>query len=220
MRKLKELVAVLAVVLGGVASGAQAPRDDTPGEFDYYVLSLSWSPTFCASPAGRRSPEQCGQGRSFGFVIHGLWPQFAQGGFPSSCQLRPEAVPTEVVEKMMPSMPSKRLISHEWEKHGTCSGLDVEEYFNVTEEAFQRVALPEPLRTPRKIVTGSVTAIERLFMEENPGLDPEEIAVVCNGQTVSEIRICMDKELNFRTCGRDVRDTCKEGRARFPPIRK
>src|SRR5438874_4074521 len=83
---------VLLVALPGLAAfgmaSAQDRRQNTPGEFDFYVLSLSWSPSFCeqASERGndRRSGAQCG-GRPFSFVVHGLWPQYERG-FPEYCQ--------------------------------------------------------------------------------------------------------------------------------------
>lgn len=220
MHRTRTLVAILAVMLGGLVADAKTQRpQDVPGEFDYYVLSLSWSPSFCMTPAGKKHPEQCGPGHSFGFVVHGLWPQFAQGGFPSTCSATKE-VPRDIVERMMPLMPSEELIEHEWEKHGTCSGLDVEQYFGTAEQAFKNLQIPEVLQAPTKPVAGAVTSIERVFIEANPGLDSSEIAVVCNGKNVSEIRICLDKDLKLRSCGNDVRDSCKTSRAFFPPVRR
>jgi ribonuclease T2 len=53
------------------------------GQFDFYVLALSWSPGFCEN-SGSRS-RQCDSGRGLGFVTHGLWPQNEQG-YPSFCE--------------------------------------------------------------------------------------------------------------------------------------
>lgn len=223
MHRTQTLVAILAVMLGGLAADARTQRGprDVPGEFDYYVLSLSWSPSFCMTPAGKKpdNATQCGPGHSFAFVVHGLWPQYAQGGYPSSCSTT-RGVPQDIVEKMLPLMPSEKLINHEWEKHGTCSGLEAPEYFNAATQAFQKLEIPEVFKAPTKTVAGSVASIERVFIEANPGLDGSEIAVVCNRNNVSEVRICLDKEWNFRPCGRDVRDSCKTSRAFFPPVRK
>src|ERR1700690_2244045 len=76
----------------------------TPGVFDYYVLSLSWSPEFCAGPAGARDAAQCGEGRQYAFVVHGLWPQYERG-FPESCAPS-SPVSSNIVERMLPLMPS------------------------------------------------------------------------------------------------------------------
>src|SRR5262245_32563319 len=67
---------------------AQDRRQNEPGKFDFYVLSLSWSPSFCAANVERgfqRSDPQCGP-RPFSFVVHGMWPQYEKG-FPEFCQV-------------------------------------------------------------------------------------------------------------------------------------
>jgi ribonuclease T2 len=68
-------VAVWLTVGMGVAA-AQDRRQNEPGQFDYYVLSLSWSPSFCEASGERGAPpqQQCGA-RAYSFVVHGLWPQ-------------------------------------------------------------------------------------------------------------------------------------------------
>ena len=84
------LLGLLGLIAG--TASAQDRRQNAPGEFDFYVLSLSWSPSFCEEAAERgnegRSQAQCG-GRPFSFVVHGLWPQY-EHGFPDYCQ-RPVA---------------------------------------------------------------------------------------------------------------------------------
>jgi ribonuclease T2 len=44
--------AVALVIATGIA-GAQDPRQNEPGQFDFYVLSLSWSPSFCEAAGAR-----------------------------------------------------------------------------------------------------------------------------------------------------------------------
>src|SRR5260370_16727028 len=72
--------AALFLALNIGCSSAQDRRQNEPGQFDFYVLSLSWSPSFCDA-ATERSPEraardqQCGD-RPFSFVVHGLLPQY------------------------------------------------------------------------------------------------------------------------------------------------
>ena len=60
-------------------------RQNEPGKFDYYVLALSWSPSYCQAAQERapnRAPDQQCSGRPFSFVVHGLWPQYERG-FPA-----------------------------------------------------------------------------------------------------------------------------------------
>ena len=132
------LVAVgllILAALSGLATlgpaSAQDRRQDTPGEFDYYVLSLSWSPSFCEEAEergnGRRSQAQCG-GRPFSFVVHGLWPQY-EHGFPEYCQRPSPRLDRNIMTSMLDLMPAPGLIFNEWDKHGTCSGLDERRLF-------------------------------------------------------------------------------------------
>ena len=74
-------VAIWLLALSAVAAPAQDPRQNQPGEVDFYVLSLSCSPSFCDA-AGDRAARQaeCVQ-RPFSFVVHGFWPQYDKG-FP------------------------------------------------------------------------------------------------------------------------------------------
>jgi ribonuclease T2 len=48
IRFVMPAVFVALLLLNPLAAIAQDQRQDTPGHFDFYVLSLSWSPSFCA----------------------------------------------------------------------------------------------------------------------------------------------------------------------------
>src|SRR5450631_244794 len=89
-----------------------------PGEFDYYVLSLSWSPAFCLSSPGA---AECNGPRRYGFIVHGLWPQNEEG-WPENCAVH-DSVPDDVVRGIEDLMPARGLVYHEWSAHGSCSGL-------------------------------------------------------------------------------------------------
>lgn len=184
------------------ALGAPVHAADRPGEFDYWILALSWSPQFCRSePAA----EQCTY--AHGFIVHGLWPQHEQG-YPDYCGER-SRVPKELIERMLPLMPSTELIQRQWRKHGSCSGLPMQEYFLNVERAWRLVSIPPMLRAPTERIETSVDAIEHAFIEVNPRLQPDGIAVQCRGSWLSEIRICLDRDFQLRRCGADVEDRCR-----------
>lgn len=130
--RLSYLFWVAAIGVGAaVSASAQDRRQNTPGEFDFYVLSLSWSPSFCEEVAERGNSErsqqaQCG-GRPFSFVVHGLWPQYERG-FPEYCD-RDSWLDRNIMTSMLDLMPAPGLIFNEWKKHGTCSGLGPRGYF-------------------------------------------------------------------------------------------
>lgn len=65
--------------------GAPLRAQDVAGEFDYYVTALSWSPNWCALEGDARGSPQCDCTTEFGWVLHGLWPQY-EDGWPQHCR--------------------------------------------------------------------------------------------------------------------------------------
>ena len=213
--------AVLGPTLVARPASAQDLRQNAPGEFDFYVLSLSWSPSFCeeAEERGRegRSQAQCG-GRPFSFVVHGLWPQY-EHGFPEYCQRPSPRLGREIMTSMLDLMPAPGLIYNEWDKHGTCSGLGERAYFETIRKARAAIKIPQEflqLSEPKTIAPGD---IEDAFVKANPGLTPTAIAVTCNRSRLSEVRICLSKDLQFRECGEIDRRACRRDQVTMPPVR-
>ncbi|WP_414692797.1 ribonuclease T2 family protein [Pararhizobium sp.] len=177
--------------------------------FDFYVLSLSWSPTWCLEndPSGRS--QQCAVENSHGFIVHGLWPQ-NERGYPEFCRTRePDRVPDALGRTLFDIMPSMGLIGHEWRKHGSCSGLSQKDYFAVLRAARERVSIPASLQTVRSQQRTSAADIETRLTTANPGLQANAIAVGCSAGQVEEVRICFTKDLGFRACGEIDRGGCK-----------
>ena len=101
-------------------ASAQSQTGQKSGAFDFYVLALSWSPSYCAAEGPDANPQQCGVDKDYAFIVHGLWPQFEKG-YPSRCATRiPDRVPNDLARSMVDIMPSFGLIGHQWRKHGTC----------------------------------------------------------------------------------------------------
>jgi ribonuclease T2 len=183
-------------------------------------MSLSWSPGFCATPAGHRDTLQCGGQRHYGFVLHGLWPQYEQKGWPENCTT--ETIDESTVQSMLSIMPSPDLVKHEWQKHGTCSGLDAKDYFEEAAEAFQSVKIPPRYQSPKKSITESPDQMLHDFVVVNPKFGEQGFAVLCsgNGRYLQEVRACLDKDLEGRSCNREVlRDECKSGEMIMRPLR-
>lgn len=204
----------LGLLLAGPAV-AREPRG-VPGRFDYYVLSLSWSPQYCADSDGRDA-RQCATGRRYAFVLHGLWPQYERG-FPQACASGGQ-LSRDLVDGMLDVMPSPSLVRHEWDVHGTCSGLAAGAYFATARRAYASVAIPDRFRAPVREVYADPRRIEQDFVTANPGLAPEAIAVLCSGRYLQEVRICLDRALRPRPCGGDVRDRCRRDEVIVRPVR-
>ncbi len=192
---------LIAVVVAAAWTGTATARG-TPGQFDYWLLALSWSPQYCAD---RASDMQCS--RPYDFVVHGLWPQFERG-FPDACIRNPGQVQKELITRMLPLMPSEDLIRHQWRKHGTCSGMEMQEYFLTVERARRAVVIPEIYRTPATYLRTTVREIEDEFLQVNPRLNRDTLAVQCRGRYLREVRVCFDKSFQPRQCGEDVDDRC------------
>ena len=205
------------MALAASGQNRNAPRG-TAGEFDFYLLSLSWSPRYCSSPAGERDGTQCGGQRRYEFVLHGLWPQYDRG-WPQFCGSS-SSLSNALVEKMMDVMPSRRLIRHEWEKHGVCSGLNAAEYFAKARAAFSSVRIPPSLQTPRSARTVAPLKIRDEVAAANPGLAKEALSVTCAGRFLSEVRVCLGENMKGRACSAEVqRQACRVREIIVQPVR-
>ncbi|CAN5370941.1 ribonuclease T2 [soil metagenome] len=212
---------LLALALLAGPAAAQDRRQNAPGEFDFYVLSLSWSPSFCEVAHERgssgRSQMQCG-GRPYSFVVHGLWPQYERG-FPNYCQRPAPRLDRNIMTSMLDLMPAPGLIFNEWDKHGTCSGLGARAYFEAIRKARAAVKVPAEFLELSDAKTVAPTAIEEAFIRVNPGLSSSAIAVTCDRTRLSEVRICMSKDLQFRACEETDRRACRRDTVVMPPMR-
>ena len=195
------------------------PRRTAPGKFDFYVLSLSWSPDYCASPAGARDRFQCAGPRKYGFVVHGLWPQFERG-WPEECSSDKLHVPAPLKRDVLEIMPSERLMNHEWRKHGTCSGLTPKQYFESILATWANVRIPPELKSlTAEHLEFSPAELERKFAAANPGLDTSMVSVDCTGRFLKEVQVCFDKNLKFRKCSAQVERGCSMSKIIVRPIR-
>ncbi|MGJ7037810.1 ribonuclease T2 [Shinella sp. BE166] len=187
--------------------------------FDFYVLSLSWSPTWCAGNDSTGKTQQCRRGENNGFIVHGLWPQNDRG-YPEFCRTRePDRVPDNLGRTVLDIIPSMGLVGHQWRKHGSCSGLSQKDYFAVTRAAFERVRIPAEAEPQRGGARLAPDAMEQAFTAANPGLDRKGIAVTCEDGRLEEVRICMTPDLSFRPCPEVDRAACRAKSIEQPPIR-
>jgi ribonuclease T2 len=132
---------------------------------DLYVFAYSWEAEFCY---GTTYPG-CGKPRPYWynhFTIHGLWPQYSAGGYPSSCTTEAydvssaEAVGLEQMTQYWPDVQYAindpeypQFWEHEWSKHGTCSGLSQDDYFQATVNLAKSFGTPQSLQDAAKAGT-------------------------------------------------------------------
>ncbi|QCI65086.1 ribonuclease T2 family protein [Phreatobacter stygius] len=221
-KRLRALVlgSALLVSAGAGAAFGQARHGATPGEFDFYVLALSWSPSFCEAQGERSSRSmQCAGERPFSFVVHGLWPQFTRG-FPEYCQVPAPELDRRVVNGMLDIMPAPGLVRQQWAKHGTCSGArSASAYFETVRQARAKIRIPQEFENITAIKTVSPDEVEDAFVRVNPGLARDMISVQCDSQRLREVRICIGRDMNFTACEEAERRACRREQLVLPPAR-
>jgi ribonuclease T2 len=185
------------------------------GQFDYYLLSMSWAPGFCAQPSGRHTDLECGKGRHVGFVVHGLWPQRTDGVRVENCGSA-SPVSSDIVNSMLPLIPDAGLIQHEWKTHGTCSGLAAADYFALIRKAAQTVHIPEALKAPGTEAHAAPPDIESKFGQANR-TGVKDFRVSCPANEFREIRACLTKDAKLMECPAGLND-CRAGRILIRPV--
>lgn len=210
------LTSIFALILA-FAAPAAVLADDLAGDFDFFVLSLSWSPTYCTIE-GSPDEAQCGVERH-GFIVHGLWPQYERG-FPEYCRsTMDDRVPNATIRSIFDIMPSPGLIRFQWRKHGICTGLPQNAYFDLVRQAYEKISVPQSLTNPPRDMRLDPAAIETAFLDANPGLAARGIAVTCKQQHLADVRICLTRDLEFRDCREVDRGACRSRRIEVPAIR-
>ncbi|MES2320593.1 MAG: ribonuclease [Pseudomonadota bacterium] len=192
MRTFRSL---LLIALLALTAGAQAkPPKSQPGQFDYYAVAMSWSPSYCAT---HRDPAQCGRG--LGFVLHGLWPQH-EAGYPESCSN--EKLPGALQATYASLYPSPKLVGHEWRKHGTCSGLDPAAYFALSAKMKDQLVIPPAYQRPAAPVRSTPGELVQAFKAANPGTAVNGVLPFCDGggRFLREVHACFDKGGRSRSC--------------------
>lgn len=195
-----------------------SPEGDNTANFDYHVLALSWSPNWCKLEGDSKGSAQCDPRHDYGWTLHGLWPQF-ETSWPSDCPTSFRGPSKKLTESMVDIMGSAGLARHEWNKHGTCSGLSPEAYYASSRKAFESVVKPPVLRKIKKTVSLPARVVEDAFLESNPNLSADQITITCKRNHIQEARICLDKAFQPRRCGDDAIRDCRQEDAGFAPIR-
>jgi ribonuclease T2 len=206
---------LVVLLLSAVAAHAEGER---PGEFDYWILSLSWSPNWCAMEGDARGAEQCGEDRGYGWILHGLWPQY-ENGWPSFCQSGfspPSRVETAAQADLFGAGGAAW---YQWRKHGSCSGMSPQDYYRLARHAYDQVVRPEVFRRLERSVRLPAQVVEEAFLKENPGWQADMLTITCRDGYIHEARLCLTRDMQVRDCGADVVRDCTLERALLEPIR-
>jgi ribonuclease T2 len=201
---MRILATVLLLALAPVAARAEG---EAAGDFDYYVMALSWSANWCAREGDGRGDPQCGAGRRLTFTLHGLWPQY-EDGWPAFCRTGARDPSRSQTAAMADIMGGAGLAFYEWKKHGRCSGLSAADYFAASRKAYESIVIPAVFADLNRDVALPASVVEEAFLEANPGLQRDEITITCTDGMIAEARICLTPDLQPRRCGDDVIRDC------------
>lgn len=198
-----------------LASPATA-KNEIAGTYDYFVLSLSWSPNWCVLEGDARNSPQCDA--NHGWIMHGLWPQFHRG-YPSYCRTIKPAPSRRMTAEMADIMGTSGLAWHQWNKHGSCTGLSARAYYDLSRAAYAQVTRSPVFRKLDRTVKLPASVVEDAFLQSNPTFEPDGVTVTCRDGHIQEVRICLSRDLNPVPCGQDVVRDCKMKDAVFTPLR-
>lgn len=218
MRKRWIGMAVAGVLALAFWSGIlpQGRGDDAP-QGDYLVLALSWTPSWCAATGAARGDARCTPGAGAGWLVHGLWPQHADGGWPEFCDTAHDAPDTALIGSMRDIMGSDGLARHQWRKHGTCWGGDPAGYFARTRAAFDTLSFPDSLRARGDDRQMTPEALLAEFRAANSGIGADMAVVTCRDGHAQEIRLCLSNDLAPRPCDDRLQArACRASRVTLP----
>lgn len=210
------LALTFLLAVGTLPASARDKLPPQGKDYDFLVLALTWSPSYCEIEGRDANRQQCGEGRDLGFIVHGLWPQFERG-WPEYCRGNgPNRVPNTLVRQYLDIMPSAGLMGHQWRKHGSCTGLGQSDYFQLVRAAYERITLPQQFAAISDDINIAPDKVEADFLSTNPGMAKDGIAVTCNRQHLSEVRICLTPDLDFRSCPQIDARGCRLPSAAMP----
>ncbi len=193
-------------------------QGERAGDFDYYVLSLSWSANWCALTGDSRRDPQCDPGRGLTFIVHGLWPQYERG-YPSDCHTTAQDPTRADTAKMTDIMGGAGVAFYEWKKHGRCSGLTSAGYFEALRKAYDSITIPPVFAKINKDLRIDASVIQDAFLEKNPQLSADQVTITCTSGMIQEVRICLTRDLTPRDCAADVVRDCTLPDAELDAVR-
>ncbi|GMH01724.1 hypothetical protein Nepgr_003563 [Nepenthes gracilis] len=127
-------------------------------DFDFFYFVQQWPGAYCDANKHHCCYPKSGKPAA-DFGIHGLWPNYEDGSYPSNCDTDNSFDESEIQDlegKLIrewpslscPSSDGLKFWSHEWNKHGTCSEsfLNQRGYFQAALNLKEKTNLLQTLR--------------------------------------------------------------------------
>src|SRR5215471_11167409 len=104
-------------------------------------------------------------------------------------------------------------------RHGTCSGQLPRAYFETVRKARAVVKIPLEFADLKEPLSVTPHTVEEAFINANPGLSTNAMAVGCDAKRLTEVRLCLSKDLQFRDCAETAKRSCRREELTMPPMR-
>ena len=214
----------LVLILQASCSESENNKKDSARKKNNYLLSLSWSSTYCLLDGkDNKDQVQCNNPKKdYRFIVHGLWPQQIEdinntSHYLKYCKALTKRVPAQIITDIFDVMPSSDLINHTWRKHGTCTGLTQKDYFKTTKSLYNKFNIDHILTH----VSESKVLIKKHIIHDIisafPDFNEENFIINCRGRFLKEIRVCLNNEFNLRACDLDERRAeCRSNKIHVP----
>ena len=126
----------------------------------------------------------------------------------------------DVIGEMRDIMPNKALVIHEYRTHGTCSGLDPENYYDVARDLYDRVSVPAAFDDPPTRRFLSAEKIETEFPRGQCLASTRHDLGDLPAQKPFDVRVCFGRDLRPQACGanEDQKRLCSRAIASHPSI--
>ncbi|KAK1283463.1 hypothetical protein QJS10_CPB21g00635 [Acorus calamus] len=179
----------------------------TGQDFDFFYFVQQWPGSYCDTKQSCCYPTT-GKPEA-DFSIHGLWPNYNDGSYPSNCD--PDSpFDSSKISNLIPKMQSDwptlacpsgdglKFWKHEWEKHGTCSEseLDHHAYFETALKLKDQLNLLQVLKSSGIEPDGGFYSLKSIkaAIKEGTGYTP---GIECNvdesrNSQLYQIYMCVD----------------------------
>jgi ribonuclease T2 len=92
-------------------------------------------------------------------------------------------------------------------------------FFETVHKARAAVKIPPEFTDLKEPLSVTPNAVEDAFIEANPGLSANAMAVGCDAKRLTEVRLCLSKDLQFRDCAQIAKRSCSREQLTMPPVR-
>ena len=132
------------------------------------------------------------------FRIHGLWPEYSNGSWPEYCCKQSSCAYNETfIADLQPNLTMwwtdfhnpQKLWRHEWEKHGTCSGLNEHDYFTTGLAWRDKYPMYRVLRG--SMLEPHTTYPLEFFIDQLSKFLRARPSLVCKGKLLEQVYLCL-----------------------------